>query len=58
MLIDEMNMMFGNSEKKEPENPRIAELEHRLTLLTLAHEELRRRVDSLEKKNKPIERIW
>jgi uncharacterized coiled-coil DUF342 family protein len=33
------------------------DLEHRLTLLTTAHDALRRRVEKLEK-NKPIERIW
>lgn len=35
----------------------IQDLEHRLTLLTTAHDALRRRVEKLEK-NKPIERIW
>jgi len=33
------------------------DLEHRLTLLTTAHDALRRRVEKLEK-NKTIERIW
>lgn len=33
------------------------DLEHRLTLLTTAHDALRRRVEKLEKV-KPIERIW
>ena len=35
----------------------IQDLEHRLTLLTTAHDALRRRVEKLEK-SKPIERIW
>jgi len=35
----------------------IQDLEHRLTLLTTAHDALRRRVEKLEK-NKTIERIW
>lgn len=59
MLIDELDLMVKKEENNEiPEDPRISELEHRLTLLTIAHEELRHRVEKMERKNKPVERVW
>lgn len=57
MSTDEMGTLPDN-EKKSTDALRIEELEHRLTLLTIAHEDLRRRLDKLEKHAKPIERIW
>jgi hypothetical protein len=36
----------------------ISALEQRLLQLTLAHEELRKKVEHLEKHAKPIERVW
>jgi hypothetical protein len=36
----------------------ISALEQRLLQLTLAHEELSKRVEHLEKHSKPIERVW
>ena len=36
----------------------ISALEQRLLQLTLAHEELRKRIEHLEKHAKPIERVW
>lgn len=36
----------------------ISALEQRLLQLTLAHEELLKRVEHLERHSKPIERIW